>query len=140
MAEFTANAIQTVTENQNVIFTDTVVCGSNCIMHRGDSGLITLKGATNQCRAKFKIFFNGNVSIPSTGAADAISLSVALDGEPINSTSMISTPAAVELLNNISTGVIVEVVRGYCATVSIKNTSTQAINVQNANIIVERVA
>lgn len=140
MAEFTANAIQTVAENQNVIFTDTVVCGSNCIMHRGDSGLITLKGATNQCRAKFKIFFNGNVAIPSTGAANAISLSVALDGEPISSTSMISTPAAVELLNNISAGVIVEVARGCCATVSIKNTSTQAINVQNANIIVERVA
>ena len=59
--EITANALQIIGEaNQNVIFTETAVCGSNSIIHREGSGLTTLKGLTNQCRARFRIFFNGN--------------------------------------------------------------------------------
>ena len=40
--EITANALQTVNENQNVLFTDTVICGSCSMMHRDGSGLITV--------------------------------------------------------------------------------------------------
>ena len=59
--EITANALQTVEANQNVIFTETAVCGSNSIIHREGSGLTTLRGLTNQCRARFRIFFSGNI-------------------------------------------------------------------------------
>ena len=51
--EITANAIQTVEENQNVLFSDTVVCGSCSMAHRDGSGLVTLRGLTTQCRARF---------------------------------------------------------------------------------------
>lgn len=52
--EIIANAVQTVPANQNVYFTDTVVSGNYSIGHRDDSGLVTLRGVTNQCRARFK--------------------------------------------------------------------------------------
>ena len=140
MAEFTANATQTVATNQNVLFTSTVVCNGNCITHRKDSGLVAIRGNTNQCRARYKIFFSGNISIPTTGTIAPIALAIAIDGEPVSSSSMIQTPTATNALNNVATEIIVDVPRGCCETISVKNISTQAINVQNANLIVERIA
>ena len=60
--EITANALQSVAINQNVLFTDTVIDGSCSIMHREGSGLVTLKGMSNaQCRARFRVTF-GEIS------------------------------------------------------------------------------
>lgn len=138
--ELTANALQTVLENQNVLFTDTVVCGSCSILHRDGSGLVTLKGLTNQCRARYRVSFGGNIAIPTGGTVGAISLAISVDGEPIASTTMIETPAAVEEFSNVFSAIFLDVPRGCCFTVSVRNISDQAINVQNANLIVERVA
>jgi hypothetical protein len=138
--EITANALQTVELNQNVQFTDTAVCGSCSIMHRDGSGLVTLRGITNQCRARFKIFFSGNIAIPAGGTVEAISLAIAVNGEAIASTTMIQTPAAVEEFANVASAAYLDVPAGCCVTVSVRNTSAQAIDVQNANLIIERVA
>lgn len=138
--EITANALQTVAANQNVIFTETAVCGSNSIIHREGSGLVSLRGLTNQCRARFKVFFSGNISIPAGGTVAPISLAIAINGEPVGITSMIQTPAAVSQFNNVSSAVFLDVPCGCCSQISIRNTSTQSINVQNANLIVTRVA
>ena len=48
--------------------------------------------------------------------------------------------AAVEEFNNVFAAAFVEVPRGCCLTVSVENTSTQAITIDNANMLVERVA
>ena len=138
--EITANALQTVLANQNVVFTDNVVCGSASIMHRAGSGLITLRGITNQCRARFKVSFGGNIAIPTGGTVEAISLAISLEGEPIGPTTMIVTPAAVEEFFNVSSNIYVDVPRGCCLSIGVRNTNTQSILVQNANLIVERVA
>ena len=138
--EITANALQTVQANQNVIFTETAVCGSGSIIHREGSGLVTLRGMTNQCRARFKVFFSGTVAIPTGGTVGPISLAIAVNGEAVGPTTMISTPAAVEEFNNVSTAIYLNVPCGCCSQVSVKNISTDAIEVQNANLIVERVA
>lgn len=138
--EITANAIQTVPENQNVIFTDTVVCGNCSIMHREGSGLVTLRGLTNQCRARFRVSFGGNIAIPTDGTVEPISLAIAINGEPVATTTMISTPAAVEEFNNVFSAIFLDVPRGCCSQVSVRNTSTQPIDVQHANLIIERVA
>lgn len=138
--EIIANALQTVAANQNVYFTDEVTCGNCSIMHRDDSGLVTLKGVTNQCRARYKVSFGGNIAIPTGGTVEAISLALAIDGEPVSATTMIVTPAAVEEFWNVFSAVFVDVPRGCCVTISVRNISTQAIDVQNANLIVERVA
>ena len=39
MAEYTANALQTVEKIKMFILTDAVVCGNNSIVHRDGSGL-----------------------------------------------------------------------------------------------------
>lgn len=139
--ELTANAIQTVTAGSNVLFTDTVVNGNCSIIHRNGSGLVTLRGITNnQCRARFRVSFGGNIALPTGGTVGAIFLAIAINGEAVATTTMISTPAAVEEYNNIFSAVFLDVPKGCCVQVSVKNTSTQAVSVQNANLIVERVA
>ena len=138
--EIIANALQTVQANQNVYFTDTVVCGGPAISHRDGSGLVNLRGLTNQCRARFKVSFGGNIAVPTGGTVGPISLAIAIDGEAVQSTSMIATPAAVEEFFNVFSAIFIDVPRGCCFTISIHNTSDEAIEVQNANLIVERVA
>lgn len=140
MAEYTANAIQTVAVNQDILFTDDPVRGNNSIMHREGSGLVTLRGITCQCKARFRIFFGANIAVPEGGTAGAISASIAIGGEAIPTSSMIVTPAAVDEYFNVSASLFIDVPAGCCTNISVKNTSDQAINVQNANIIVERVA
>jgi Ethanolamine utilization protein EutJ (predicted chaperonin) len=110
-------------------------------MHREGSGLVTLRGLTNQYRARFKISFGANVALPEgTTPIDPIVLAIALDGEGIQTSSMISTPGAVDEYNNIYGSIFIDVVGGCCVTVSVRNIGTTSVNVQNANIIVERVA
>ena len=138
--EITANELQTVLVGANVQFTDTVVPGKACTMHRAGSGLVSLKGLTDQCRARFKVSFGGNIAIPEGGTVEAISLALAIDGEPIASTTMIVTPAAVEEFFNVFGAIYIDIPRGCCSQVSVRNVSTQPIDVQNANLIVERLA
>ena len=138
--ELTANAIQTVEPGANVIFTDTVVPGNCSIMHREGSGLVTLRGLTNQCRARFRVSFGGNIAIPTDGTVEAISLAIAVNGEPVATTTMISTPAAVEEYNNVFSAIFLDIPRGCCSQISVKNTSDESIEIQNANLIIERVA
>lgn len=138
--EITSVAIQNVAANQNVLFTDTVVCGGSSIVHRSGSSLVTLRGLTNQCRARFKVTFGGNIAAPATGTAGPISLALAIDGEPLGSTLMIQTPAAVNEFSNVFSAVYITVPAGCCVTVGVRNTSTQEVLVSNANLIVERVA
>lgn len=138
--EITANAIQTIPANANVIFTDTVVCGNCSIMHREGSGLVTLRGITDQCRARFRVSFGGNIALPADGTVGPISLAIAVNGEPVATTTMISTPAAVEEFNNVFSAIFLDVPKGCCSQVSVRNISDQPVDVQNANLIVERVA
>lgn len=93
--EIIANALQTVPANQNVYFTDTVICGNCAITHRDDSGLVTLRGLTNQCRARFKVSFGANIALPTGGTVGPISLAIAVDGEAVRATTMTVTPTAV---------------------------------------------
>ena len=140
MAEFTSTTIQTVAAGQNLPLTETAVKGTNCINHRAGAGNVTLRGLTNQCKALFKVSFGGNIAIPTGGTVGAISVSLAVSGEALNSATAIVTPAAVDQYSNVFTAVFVEVPRGCCVTVALKNTSTQAISIANSNLIVERVA
>ena len=117
-----------------------MVAGNQCVLHREGSGIVKLRGLTNQCRARFKITFNGNIAIPTSGTVGAISAAIAISGEPVAATNMIVTPAAGENYFNIASVTFVDVPSGCCTDISVKNTSTQNILVQNANLIIERVA
>ena len=137
MAEYVATATQEVAQNGNVTFTNTAVQGGNCIKHREGSGIITLRGITNQCRARYFVDFSANIAVPAAGE---ISLAIAIAGEPVLSSQMRSTPAAVSQYNNVSAGIYIDVPAGCCVNIAVENTSTQAIEVANANIVVTREA
>lgn len=137
MAEYTANAIQLVAVNQNVQFTDTPVCGNCNIMHREGSGIVSLRAPQNRC-ARYLVGFSGNIAVPTGETVGAISVAIAIDGEPLLSTQMIVTPAAVDEYFNVSSQAYINVPCGCCVTVAIENTSDIPINVQNANLTVAR--
>ena len=138
--EITANALQTVTPNSNVLFTETAVRGNCSLLHREGSGQVTLRGITDQCRARFRVSFGANVAIPTGGTVAPITLAISVNGEPLGPATMISTPAAVEEFNNVATAIYLNVPCGCCSQVSVRNTTATAIDVQNANLIIERVA
>lgn len=143
MAEFTSNPIQTVQPSQPVLLTTTIGCSKRYVYHRPESGIVTLTSKVNNpCAtfARYQVTFNGNIAVPTGGTAGAISLALAIDGEPIPTSTAIVTPAAVDEYFNVTSTAIITVPVGCCYNVSVENTSDQAINVQNANLTVNRIA
>lgn len=140
MAEYTNSNVVTVAAGQNLPLTETAIKGSCGIVHREGAGIVTLRGTTNQCRARYKVSFGGNIAIPTGGTVGPVSVALAVSGEPLNSTIATVTPAAVDNFFNVFTAVFIEVPRGCCVNVAVENVSTEAINISNANLIVERVA
>lgn len=138
--EITANALQTVSVNSNVLFTETAVKGNCSIVHREGSGLTTLRGLTNQCRARFKVSFGANVAIPLGTTVAPVELAISISGESLPSTIMISTPAAAEEFNNVYASAFIDVPSCCCYQITVQNIGTTEISVENANLIVERVA
>lgn len=140
MAEYVNAGIVTVPAGQNVPMVSAAACGKPCIAHREGSGLVTLRGLTQQCKARFKVSFGANIAVPTGGTVGAITTALAVNGEALNSATATVTPAAVENYFNIYVSAIVEVPKGCCLTVAMENTSTQAINFANSNLTVDRVA
>ena len=151
MAEFTYNPIQLVEPNQNVILNTTIGCPRGYVLHRDESGIVTLRGIVNNptcCFARYQITFNGNIAVPEDGTVGPIAIALAIDGEPIQTSRAIVTPAAVDEYFNVTSTAFITVPRGCCFNVAVENVSfgataadaPTAINVQNANLVVQRVA
>ena len=139
MAQYTNVFVQQIAANANAVFSETQVAGSNCIVHREGSGIITLRGITSQCRARYLVTFNGNIAIPTGGTVGPISIAIALEGEPLCSATATVTPAAVGDEFHVSMSTYADVLKGCCVTVSVKNVNAQTIELQNASMIVTRV-
>lgn len=139
MAQFTNIFVQQIPAGGNAVFTETPVSGSGAIVHRDGSGIVTLRGMTNQCRARYLVQFNGNIAIPAGGTVGPISIAVAVEGEALGSATATVTPAAVSDEYNVSAAAYVDVPRGCCTTLAVKNLTAQAIELQNASLIVTRV-
>ena len=140
MAEFTASNIQSVAAGQNVPLTETAVNSKPCIVHREGSGLVTLRGLTQQCKARFKVSFGVNIAVPTGGTVGAITTALAVNGEALNGATATVTPAAVENYFNVYVSAIVEVPRGCCVTVAAKNTSAETVSFANSNLTIDRVS
>ena len=145
--ELTAPAVQTVQYCGNVLFTDAPVrCNRGYVVHRDGAGIITLRGVNCQCKARYKVTFGGNIAIAAGGPVAPISVTIAIDGEPIPSTTMIVTPAAVGDFFNVSRTVFIDVPCGCCVTIAVENASATAagvaipIDVIAASLTIERVA
>ena len=146
-AEYSANAAQTVQPGASVIFTESPVpCNRGLVYHRDGSGLFRLankflrQNVMNCWRrnTNYEVAFHANIAIPEgqTAPDEGIQLAVAIDGEIDPSSIMISDVTEVATYDNVGADVIVTVpcLCG-CSAVSIRNTSTIPILVQNANII-----
>lgn len=140
MAEFTNSGIVTVASGGNVPLTETAVQSKPCIVHREGAGIVTLRGLTNQCRARYRVSYGGNIAIPDGGTVEAITAALSLNGEALAASTATVTPAAVENYFNISVSAVVDVPKGCCVTVAVKNTSGQAVNFANSNLTVDRIA
>lgn len=143
-AEFTSNDLQTVAVGQNVLFTETAIpCRKGYVIHREGAGVITLRGIVNcpnACFATYEVSFGANIAVPEGGTAGPISLAIAIDGESLPTSSAIVTPAAAGDFWNVYVTANIQVPRGCCFMIAVENTSDQAIDVQNANIKINRTA
>lgn len=132
MAEFINPLVQTVVVNSNVLFTDTVVEPCCKVRHREGSGIFTLKGG------RYLVTFGANVAIPTGETVGPITMAIALNGEAIQSASMVVTPAAVGEFFNIGRTIYVEVPCNCCYTLSVKNIGATPVDVDDANIVMIR--
>lgn len=156
MAEYTFNPVQRVEPNQNIILNDNIPCNRGYVLHRNESGIVILRGIVNGCGcfARYQVTFNGNIAVPSDQEVGPISIALTIDGEPIQTSRAIVTPADTatdpptpENFFNVTSTAIITVPKGCCFTVAVENTSSgldgavaPAILVQNANLTVTRIA
>lgn len=153
-AEYSANAVQVVQPNASVIFTESPVpCNRGFIYHRDESGIFRLASSNLMgvrcCRrcccggfpsANHEVAFHANISVPTdpAGTVEPISLAIAIDGEVDPSSIMTVTVPLVsdDFGDSVGADIIVAVpCICRCSSVSVRNISTQPINVQNANIV-----
>ena len=150
MAEYVANAIQSVALNSPVLFTASIPCNTGCVYHEDESGIFILKGKTNNCFARYQVTFNGNISVPEEGELTPIALAIAVNGEPRQTSLAIFTPQAVDEFGNVTSTALITVPQGCCFSMSVRYVDattndpavdpTGLINVQNANLVITRVA
>ena len=149
-AEYLANAVQGVTLNSPVNFTASIPCRRGYIYHEDETGIFILRGITDQCYATYQVTFNGNIALPED-AEDVVPIAVAItvNGEPRLTSRAIYTPAAVDEYGNATSTAIIKVPRGCCFSLSVESvpattdptvTPAPVINVQNANLVINRIA
>ena len=148
MAEYLANAEQAVSLNDPVLFTASIPCTKGYIYHEDETGIFILRGITTGCFARYQVTFNGNIAIPTGGTVGPIAIAIAVNGEPRPTSRAIFTPAAVDEYGNVTSTAIITVPRGCCFSLSVRAVSAvdptatpaPAINVQNANLVISRIA
>lgn len=150
MAEYLANAVQAVALNSPVLFTASIPCNKGCVFHEDETGIFTLRGITNNCFARYQVTFNGNIAIPEGGTVTPIAVALSVQGEERSTSRAIYTPAAVDEYGNVTSTAIITVPKGCCFSLAVRyvdatasdpaTTPTPSINVQNANIVINRIA
>ena len=149
-AEYLANAVQDVSLNAPVNFTASIPCTKGYVYHEDETGIFILRGITcGQCFATYQVTFNGNIAIPEGGTVAPIAIAITVNGEPRLTSRAIFTPAAVEDYGNVTSTAIIKVPRGCCFSISIEAvpattdptvTPAPVIEVQNANLVIDRIA
>lgn len=142
MAEFSANAVQTVNPGESIVFTENPVpCRQGLVRHRDGTGSFLLSGRSNCCckrNVNYLVDFGANIAVPTGETVGAISIAITIDGTTIPGSEMEVTPAAVEEFFNVSRATNVGIWNGCCESVSFRNTSTIPILVESANVIFSR--
>jgi hypothetical protein len=149
-AEYLANAVQAVSLNAPVNFTASIPCTRGYVYHEDETGIFILRGITNgQCFATYQVTFNGNIALPEDADVVPIAVAITVNGEPRLTSRAIFTPADVDEYGNVTSTAIIKVPRGCCFSLSVEAvpataeptvTPAPVINVQNANLVINRIA
>lgn len=148
-AEYLANAVQEVALNNPVIFTASIPCRRGYIYHEDETGVFILRGRTNQCYAVYQATYNGNIAVPEGGTAGPIAIAITVNGEPRLTSRAIFTPADVDQYGNVTSTAIIKVPQGCCVNLSVRSvtasndptvTPAPVIEVQNSNLVIDRIA
>lgn len=149
MAEYLANAVQTISLNQPAIFTASIPCTKGYVYHEDETGIFILRGVTSGCFARYQVTFNGNIAIPEEGEVTPIAVALTVNGEPRPTSRAIFTPAEADEYGNVTSTAIITVPKGCCFTLSVRyvaadedpaTTPTPVIELQNANLVITRIA
>ena len=149
MAEYLANAVQTIALNSPAIFTASIPCNRGYVYHEDETGIFILRGVTQNCFARYQVTFNGNIAVPTGGTAGPIAVALTVNGEPRPTSRAIYVPAAIETYGNVTSTAIITVPRGCCFTLSVRYVAadedpatvpTPVIEMQNANLVISRIA
>ena len=148
MAEYLANEVQTVALNTPVLLETSIPCNRGYVVHRNQTGIFILRGATNQCFARYQVTFNANIAVPEGGTVGPIAVALVENGEPVLTSRAIVTPAAVGDYSNVTCTKIVDVPKGLAFNLSIEpvtpyndgTTPAPAIDIQNSNLVITRIA
>lgn len=125
--------VQTVAVNGSVLFANTRIHTGCSVRHEQGSGrFVALKPGV------YQVAFSGNVSIPAGGTVAPISLDITADGDTVAGSKMLTTPAAVAVPGNVSVVVLIRVFCDCCVSLSVRNTGTTPINIQDANFVITR--
>lgn len=141
-AEYSYPLVQTVDVDENVLFLNgNRCCRKGLIMHNDNSGIFRVKGVPNNCKTIYKVHFNANIAIATGGAVEPISVALVQNGEVLRNAVATVTPTVAGAFFNASLEIFIELPCGCCDTISVRNISdTTAIDVINANIVIDRVA
>ena len=149
MAEYLANAVQEVNVGDPIIFTASIPCTKGYVYHEDETGIFILRGiVNNSCAnfARYQVTYNGNIAVPTGGTVGPIAVAITVNGEPRPTSKAIITPAAVDQYGNVTGTAIITVPRGCCFSMSVRavnaeaDSTTASINVQNSNLVINRVA
>ena len=146
-AEYSYPLTQTVAADENILFLNgDRCCKKGFILHNNTSGVFRLKGICKNCatRAVYKVNFHANVAVAPAadgGVLQPIIVALSQNGETMQNTVSVVTPAAIGDQWVVNFETIIELPCGCCDTISVRNISaTTAIEVENANILFERIA
>lgn len=150
MAEYLANALQSVDLNAPIIFDASIPCNRGNVLHEDETGIFILRGNTCNCFARYQITFNGNIAIPEGGTVGPIAIAISVNGEARPTSRAIFTPAAAEEFGNVTSTALITVPRGCCFTVAVRavsglvddptGTPAPVTDVINSNLVINRVA
>lgn len=148
-AEYLANGLQSIPLNTPIEFTASIPCNRGNVLHENGTGIFILKGNTNQCYATYKVSYNGNIAITEGGTVTPIAVAIVVNGEPRLTSRAISTPAAAEQFNSVTSPATIKVPRGCCFTLAVEYVSgitdgttvpTPVIDQINGNLEINRIA
>lgn len=134
MIVLTNTTAQTIEPGQSLTFNDVILHSGCGECHRQNSGSVKLRA-----NGIYDAHFSANIS--GAAAGTPVQLALAIGGESLLETTMISTPSAADALDNVSTETAIKNSCGDYDRVTVVNTGTVAVTVgANPVLFIKRIA